>query len=229
MHAKVDAEPVTQAQPEYDPDELEEWFDANPTKIPQVATRAFYANNDALMEAAIDAWEELDKPAARAFDRQVTCCAPARRPPARPPPSRLSTARSPPRRARFARRGSRPPSPSPRSTPTFVELAPKMREIAPQYPAIVEVLRSGHPQAQLDVLEFLYEEARGQSAETLAQAAVRSPTSRPLEQSRRSGRRPSPPPRPSRPQGPSRVAERIAKQWDKQTAPFAGSEDGWNV
>jgi hypothetical protein len=130
------AEPAVQ-QVDYDADELEEWFEANPTKIPQVAATAFYQGNDTVMEAAIEAWAEHDRPAARAFDRQVTIMRARAEALQEVEASasqhqELTAAHNEVRQA-----WQQTATAFAEAHPDFVELAPKMREVAPQYPAIV--------------------------------------------------------------------------------------------
>lgn len=58
-------------QPYYNPDELTAWFDQNPMQIPYVAAEAHQSGDVMLRDAAIEAWAEHDKLAAKQFERAV--------------------------------------------------------------------------------------------------------------------------------------------------------------
>lgn len=58
-------------EPVYQPDEVEQWLQDNPTRIPEVAASAFQTGQEALMDQAIEAWRDIDPVGARRFERAV--------------------------------------------------------------------------------------------------------------------------------------------------------------
>lgn len=55
------------AQPSYDPNEVSDWFDDNPTQIPQVAQQAIANGDHTLYQMALQKWHELDPMQATEF------------------------------------------------------------------------------------------------------------------------------------------------------------------
>lgn len=202
-------------QPQYDPDELTVWMAEHPTAIPDIARQAFYAGNDALMDIAVDAWEDVDRGAARRFSQEAAVAR-----------ARAQITAEGERDAKIASGWNQTAEKFADEHPDLETHAQRMREIAPQYPNLISILQTGDPQARVEVLEFLYDKAKGSSAEeiqasardiartqaneasqAIADAAVASATT--------AQRAPS-----------TTVAERIAEAWDTADAPYA---KGWNV
>jgi hypothetical protein len=202
-------------QPSYDQDALAEWFETNPTRIPQVASQAAqqYGSSNPLYISAITAWREIDEVGATAFNNEVIKNELRTELQGATPTSQPweSTA------AQFAQ-----------SHPDFQNYAPQMQEIAKEYEAVVQnTLQDGTPEAQLQVLKFLYQEARGRQADTLtatktqvAQEAQEG-ADRAIQDAQVASATAvkSDPPRKS-------AADLIAEEWDALERPLA---DGWNV
>lgn len=208
-------EPEPAPQPQYDQDALEVWFAEHPTQIPELAARAYLEGNEQVLNTAIAAWEDVDRGAARAFERKIAV-AEARR--------ELSAESE--QRNQIVDEWSDAAEKFAEAHPDLEQVAPKMRELAPQFPNMIQILRTGDPGSKLEVLEFLYDKARGQSADTL----VTSARSIAREQAREAeeaiagaavasassvvaGIEPS-------------KAEQIAREWETADAPY---RDGWNV
>jgi hypothetical protein len=143
--------------PQYDPDELAGWFAENPTRIPEVARTAFYQGNDALMDAAIEAWEDVDKLGARRFDRDVAVAR-----------ARQEISAESEKRQEVAAGWNEAAGAFAEAHPDLDKYAPKMREIAPEYPTLMEILSTGNAEQRVEVLEFLYTKAAGHASETLS-------------------------------------------------------------
>jgi len=216
QHLAAEAAP---AQPQFDQDALDTWFFENPSRVPDVARDAFYAGNQQLADAALAAWKEIDSRAASAFETEMITQR-VRAEIHQEAASREQLAASWHEAAeRFAQ-----------DHPDLDQLAPKMREIAPQYPGIVQVLQSGDPQSKLEVLDFLYEKARGQSADTLratAREIAREQAEEATEAIKKAAVASSAAAVPAG-RGDD-IAARIAADWDTLDAPYAPGEDGWNV
>lgn len=203
------------AQPQYDPDALEGWFAENPSKIPEIAAAAYYRGDEFLLDQAIVAWEEVDKAGARRFERQISVAQARAELHAETTQQTAVVAGWNEVAASFAE-----------DHPDVEQIAPKMRELATQYPNIVSVLQSGDPTAKREVLDFLYEKAsRGQETDTRARARE---IAREQEQGRQEAIEAAAVASGSAvvPATTATVGDRIANEWDKADAPYT---EGWNV
>jgi hypothetical protein len=207
-------EPEPAPQPQYDPDALETWFVENPTKIPQVAEEAYMAGNEQVLNAAIAAWEDVDRPARARSSVEDRCRRGAR-----------ELAIETQQRDQVVVEWNQAAEQFAESHPDLDQVAPKMRELAPQYPHMLQILRTGDPDSKIEVLDFLYEKARGQNADNLATTARTIAREQALEaEVAIAGAAVA---------STSTVvadtaskAEQIAAEWDKADAPY---RDGWNV
>lgn len=208
-------EPEPVAQPQYDQDALETYFAEHPTQIPEVAAQAYYAGNDQVMNAAISAWEDVDRGAARQFERRIAVLE-ARR--------ELSAETA--QRDTIVGEWNEAAEKFAESHPDLEQVAPKMRELAPQFPNMIQILRTGDPSSKLEVLEFLYDKARGQATDNLTSTArtIAREQAREAEEAIANAAVAS---TSSVIAGPElSKAQEIAAEWDKADAPF---RDGWNV
>lgn len=202
-------------EPQYDPDELTVWMAEHPTAIPDIARQAFYAGNDALMDLAVGAWEDVDRGAARRFSQEAAVAR-----------ARTQMQAEGERNAQIASGWNQTAERFAEEHPDLETHAPRMREIAPQFPNLISILQTGDPQSRIEVLEFLYEKAKGSSAEeiqtsareiarTQANEATQAIKDAAVASATTAQRAPS-----------TTVAERIAEAWDTARAPY---EEGWNV
>lgn len=207
-------EPEPAPQPNYDQDALETWFVENPTRIPQVAEEAYMAGNEQVLNAAIAAWEDVDRAGARAFERKIAV-ADARR--------ELSAETQ--QRDQIVGEWNAAAEKFAETHPDLEQVAPKMRELAPQYPHMLQILRTGDPESKIEVLDFLYEKARGQNADNLATTArtIAREQAREAEEAIAGAAVASTSTVVA--ETPSK-ADQIAAEWDKADAPY---RDGWNV
>jgi hypothetical protein len=206
---------TTATQPQYDPNDLDAFFAENPTRIPEIAQQAFYARNDALLEAAIDAWEEVDRAGARRFNREVAVAR-----------ARQEVQAEQQQSSQAMQGWNDVARTFSEQHPDIEQHAPKMRELAEQYPHIVSVLQTGTPQARVEVLEFLYEKARGHASDTLqatsreiAREAANAAHDAIKEAAVASAATAVTAPATS-------VADRIAAEWETADAPY---NDGWKI
>lgn len=206
------------AQPQYDADELTEWFAENPTRIPDVARDAFYRGNEQLMDAAIEAWEEVDRSGARKFERDVAVARARQQLAADSEQTNERVAEWNSVSQQFAA-----------AHPDLEQLAPTMRELAPQYPNMLQILQSGTPEARLEVLDFLYEKARGHNGDTLATRSREIAREQAEEGHRAIEQAAVASAAATRTAPAASVAERIASEWDTADAPFKAGESGWNI
>lgn len=207
-------EPEPAPQPQYDADALETFFIENPTKIPEIAAAAYYEGNQQVMDAAISAWEDVDRAGARAFERKIAVNE-----------ARREISVESQQRDQVVGEWNAAAEQFAEAHPDLDQVAPKMRELAPQYPHMLQILRTGDPESKLEVLDFLYEKARGQATDNLTATARTIAREQALEaEAAIAGAAVA--------SGSTVIAdtaskaEQIAAEWDKADAPY---RDGWKV
>ena len=205
-----------QEQPNYDPDTLQEWFENNPSQIPQVAVSAHQQGNIALREQALIAWEEIDPASARLYEREFL------KDELRREQQQALQTQSETRNltADVAKEFAQ-------SHPDMDTLAPAMREIASEYPQMAQILQSNDRAAQLEYLDFLYTKARGRQADTLSTATKQVEAQQTEEADRAIAEAQVASAKTANPESPRRsMADVIGAEWDAIEKPLA---DGWNI
>lgn len=151
-----------QPERQYDPDQLQTWFDDNPHQIPSVALQAHQAGDTGLRDAAIAAWEELDRAGARQFERAVL------------KEEIQAQYVAPLVQQQQAQEMERVKQEFASAHPDFEALAPAMTELAQGSPRVLGLLQSQDPATVYEVLDYLYVKAekhvRDRDGDTLALA-----------------------------------------------------------
>lgn len=205
-------------QPQYDVDEVSMWLADNPTRIPEVAEHAFYSGNEDIMNAAVAQWKEIDPSTASKFERWTIAQQVRAELSAESQTREQASADWNQAAATFAANHE-----------DLDSVAPQMLTLAKQYPNIVQILRTGTPEAKTEVLDFLYTKARSQVSGDIAQTArtiAREQANEAAQAIRdatvASGAT-------AIPAGVTNLAAAIAADWDTAEAPWSQGEDGWNV
>lgn len=210
------AEPEDTGNEIYDPNALEEWFDANPHQVPVVALQAHHDGNEFLRDAAMLAWEDLDRAGAKQFERQVLRDELRREQQAAQTQASQASDLSRTAAQEFGE-----------SHPDLAKFAPAMQELAGQYPSMLEILGRGSKEAQIEVLDFLYTKARARHADTLTAttkevaAAQEADADRAIQEAAVASATTvkADPPRKG-------AADVIGEEWEAYEAP---RRDGWNL
>lgn len=200
----------------YDPNTLRDWFEENPSQIPQVAITAHQQGNTNLRDQALVAWEELDPISARHYEREFLKDELRREQQQHVQSQNEMRTLTADVAREFAT-----------NHPDMDALAPAMREIAAQYPQMARILQSNDRSAQLEYLDFLYTKARGRQADTLSQATKEVETQQAEEVDRAIAEAQVASGKTAKPEPPAlTAADRIGAEWDAIEKPFA---DGWNL
>lgn len=204
-------ERVTPPAPTYDAEQVQERLAENPALISQVAQAAYEEGNEDILDVAIVAWEDHDPHGAKRFQRRIAAMEANKA-------LQVQTQRVQAQQNTWDRTAEA----FAKDHPDFDTFAPKMMEIAGDYPNMLKMLEQGGDKAQLEVLDFLYEKAQRRTSDT-AETHYREATAeadRKVEeaavisgQTAHSEKKLSP-------------AEEMGKIWEDARRPY---DDGWNV
>jgi hypothetical protein len=154
------------SQPRYDQDELEVWFDENPTQIPYIAEEARQKQDGALYEQAMEAWHAHNPRQAAAYERRLELTYMQQQ-----FDERLNQVAAPVQEQEGVREFARVLAEVEAEHPDIQNFGDAILEAAQTTPEVVSILQRGTYDSKKRVVESLYWMARGRQADTLREAA----------------------------------------------------------